>query len=516
MKSLFWVAVNLIGFVILVFMYNNRDKTCVKKNTGQKLFGYMLVVLMLYFIFDTGMYLINGLTFYGARIINYIFSILYYLITPLPGLFFFLYCDYKVFNDVKGLKKRWIYYSFPSFFNAFAVALSPFTNMIFSISEDNIYARGDYFWITVITGFVYLAAYLFLSFKIKRDYVKTARSSDFYFYLIPIPPSIFAIIQVLFEGPLLIGIGFVISIYYLYTIIIQSSEDNRKLSVRFNNVNIAHFAVVSFVMIIVLLWMLEHILKEVSNGYSNIIEAEILLSFAIIIILFILFVFSSNQITQRLIFTPLKLLVDSLHRMKENNDHEIYGMERDDEIGLLSNTIQELFIKGHYDGLTGIFNRRYFESMLHNNILTLSRAKTKMSVLLIDIDYFKKYNDTYGHLKGDECLKTIAQTLNKGIVRSGDFAARYGGEEFVVVLPNTDATGARIIADKILNAIRGLKIPHENSSEGIVTISVGITTGGIIHTQKWNDYIKRADEALYMSKQNGRNRYTFIELKNEI
>ena len=513
MKPLFWVAVNLIGFIILVFMYNNRDKTYVKRNTGQKLFGHMLIVLMLFLIFDTGMYLINGLTFYGARIINFVFSIFYYSILPLPGLFLLLYCDYKVFSDAIGLKKRLVFYSIPSVFNAFAAIQSLFTDMIFSISENNVYSRGSYFWITVIVGFGYLAAYMILSLKIKkRDYAKTPKGSDGLLYLIPIPPSIFAIIQLVFSGPLLIGIGFVISTYYLYVNNIQSSEDSRKLSERFKNINIANFAVVSFVMVIVMLLTFDHIVNSASHGFSNINEMEIILSFAIIIVMFIIFVFSSNRIVQHLIFTPLKLLVDSLLHMEEDNDHKIYGLERDDEIGLLSNTIQELFVKGHYDGLTGIYNRLYLESTLQSIISALSRTKTKLSVMMIDLDFFKKYNDTYGHIKGDECLKKIAQTLNNVIERKGDFSARYGGEEFVIALPHTDEAGARIIGDKVLNAIRELKIPHENSNEGIVTISIGITTSVIIHTQNWNDYIKTADKALYMSKNNGRNRYTFLEL----
>ena len=512
MKPLFWVAVNLIGFIILVFMHNNRDKTCVKKNVGQRLFGYMLVSLMLYLIFDTGMYLINGLTFNGARIINYAFSMLYYIVTPLPGLLFFLYCDYKIFNDVKGLAKRLYFYLIPSAFNAFIVIQSPFTNMIFSINENNIYARGNYFWITVIVGFVYLAAYLFLSLKFKKVYNNTLKGIDLSLYLIPIPPAVFAIIQLLFSGPLLIGIGFVISTYYLYTNNIQSSEDSRKLPVRFKNINIAQFSIVSFMMIIVMLWTFDRIVNDINHKYY-VNEIEIILPFAIIIVMFIIFVLSSNRITQRLIFTPLKLLIDSLLHMEEDTEHKIYGLDRDDEIGLLSNTIQELFIKGNYDALTGIYNRAYLESTLGKIISVLSRTKTKLSIIMIDLDFFKKYNDTYGHVKGDECLKLIAQTLNKVIVRKGDLAARYGGEEFVIVLPNTDTTGACLIGDRMLNAIRELKILNKSTEEGIVTISIGITTGNIVHTQSWNDYIKIADEALYMSKNSGRNKYTFLELK---
>jgi len=513
MKPLFWIAVNLIGFIIILFMYINRDKTSVKKNTDKKLFEYMQIIILLYLFFDTGMYLIDGMTFKTARIINYAFSMLYYFIIPLPGLLFFLYCDYKVFNDVRGLKKRFYYYLIPAAGNVVMVIFSPFTKMIFFINENNIYARGEYFWITVVVGFSYMVSYLLLSVKNKKVNIIASKGADIYFYLIPIPPSVFAAIQILYSGPLLLGIGFVVSAYYLYMNNIQSSEDKRKISVRFNNITITHFAVVSFLMIAVMLWTLEQIINDISRENTNLNQTQLFLPFAIIIILFILFVFSTNRITKRMIFTPIKLLVESLRCIRESNESDIYGLDRDDEIGMLSNTIHELFIKGHYDGLTGIYNRRYLETTTQQIITTLSRTKSQLSVLLIDIDFFKKYNDTYGHIKGDECLKAIAMTLNRIIERKGDFTARYGGEEFAVVLPNTDETGACNIAYKMLNAIRDLQIPHENNKGGITTVSIGITTGNLFHTQSWEDYLNKADKALYMSKNNGRDRCTFLELE---
>jgi diguanylate cyclase (GGDEF)-like protein len=130
--------------------------------------------------------------------------------------------------------------------------------------------------------------------------------------------------------------------------------------------------------------------------------------------------------------------------------------------------------------------------------------------MLIDVDFFKMFNDTYGHSKGDDCLRLIAQTINKVITRKGDFTARYGGEEFAVVMPGTDETGTHTVAEKILKAIRELKIPHEKTKEGIVTISIGIATGCKTNTQYWTDYFKKADEALYISKNNGRDRSTFL------
>jgi len=131
---------------------------------------------------------------------------------------------------------------------------------------------------------------------------------------------------------------------------------------------------------------------------------------------------------------------------------------------------------------------------------------------MIDIDYFKKYNDTYGHDAGDNCLKTVASNLSECVIREEDFIARYGGEEFVVVLPNTDENGACLIAEKMLEKIRECNILHKTSdTAGYVTVSIGGTTGIINHLQNGSDYIKAADKVLYESKKNGRNRYTFLK-----
>ncbi|MCL2443604.1 MAG: GGDEF domain-containing protein [Treponema sp.] len=184
--------------------------------------------------------------------------------------------------------------------------------------------------------------------------------------------------------------------------------------------------------------------------------------------------------------------------------------------GLHENNL-DLTDKVHYDALTGIYNRRFMEDNLNRIIKTLSRSSgSELSVLMMDIDFFKKYNDTYGHSEGDICLKAIAQTITESLLRPDDFAARYGGEEFAVILPNTDENGARVMANKILANIQVRNIPHEkNEAASCVTVSIGVTTSEVKRGQEGSHYIKRADEALYMSKQNGRNRYTFIKLKGE-
>ncbi|MCL2088803.1 MAG: GGDEF domain-containing protein [Oscillospiraceae bacterium] len=166
----------------------------------------------------------------------------------------------------------------------------------------------------------------------------------------------------------------------------------------------------------------------------------------------------------------------------------------------------------YYDALTGIHNRRYLYEELDRLIKFLSRSDGMLSLMIVDIDFFKQYNDTYGHVKGDKCLKIVAETLAADTTRSGDFVARYGGDEFVVVLPNTDKNGMYTVAEKIITSISDLKIPHQSSEVAEhVTVSIGSITGKARHTRRSDDYMKKADEMLYTSKQNGRNQYTFGE-----
>jgi len=163
------------------------------------------------------------------------------------------------------------------------------------------------------------------------------------------------------------------------------------------------------------------------------------------------------------------------------------------------------------DVLTGIYNRRYIEENLKKVINTISRSGGEITLMMIDVDFFKKYNDTYGHGKGDGCLKAIAGVFAQSLFREEDFVARYGGEEFVVVLPNCSERGAHKAAGRILQSIRDCNIPHEkNEPAGIVTISIGVTTGKAEHTRSGDEYLKKADEAMYMSKNDGRNKYTFL------
>lgn len=167
---------------------------------------------------------------------------------------------------------------------------------------------------------------------------------------------------------------------------------------------------------------------------------------------------------------------------------------------------KELEKLAHYDGLTQILNRRGFDEALERYWKQSQRDDSDISLILIDVDHFKLYNDHYGHMQGDDCLKEVAKALEGALLRPIDLAARYGGEEFAVVLPKTNTEGAENVAQRLLDAVADLKIPHEKSSTtSLVSVSMGIAT-----TQGARDIttlINNADEALYKSKQNGRNQF---------
>jgi len=158
------------------------------------------------------------------------------------------------------------------------------------------------------------------------------------------------------------------------------------------------------------------------------------------------------------------------------------------------------------DALTGIANRRRFDDALAAEWRRASREGSKLSLLLIDADHFKRYNDTYGHVRGDSCLKQIAEAALDVVLRPGDLVARYGGEEFAVILPGTDELGAKGVAEEICQAIRNRRLPHEGNAPGIVTVSIGCATIIPQRGKSAQDLIEAADQALYRAKGRGRNR----------
>lgn len=161
------------------------------------------------------------------------------------------------------------------------------------------------------------------------------------------------------------------------------------------------------------------------------------------------------------------------------------------------------------DGLTGVFNRGHFNTLLAKEHARHRRNKDSLSLLLMDVDFFKQYNDCYGHVKGDDCLIKVANILSKNLHRPADFVARYGGEEFVCVLPDTDLQGAANVANNILRNIRASNIPHEGSAEGFVTVSIGVASSDNEKALTKDELLAQADELLYLAKSLGRNRVAY-------
>ncbi len=166
---------------------------------------------------------------------------------------------------------------------------------------------------------------------------------------------------------------------------------------------------------------------------------------------------------------------------------------------------RELEVLSFKDGLTGVANRRMFNMTLDREWASARREARPLSVILLDIDYFKQYNDHFGHLAGDECLKQVAKILQETVSRPRDLVARYGGEEFVLVLPETDAVAAHAVAERVRQAIVDAQMPHARRGD-ILTVSQGV---GTIVPDEPNDvsaFIHDIDRRLYRAKQEGRNR----------
>jgi diguanylate cyclase (GGDEF)-like protein len=212
-----------------------------------------------------------------------------------------------------------------------------------------------------------------------------------------------------------------------------------------------------------------------------------------------------TQFNQKLHQQTQQLLVENAKLQREVQD-------RQQALIVLQDSIQQLQHLVTLDELTGVANRRQFDRLLAQEWRRCCREKQCLSLILCDVDFFKAYNDTYGHVEGDFCLRTIAQTLAQTVRRAGDVVARYGGEEFAVILPNTNAQGAIDVASRILQAIAQLQLPHLNSQIGDrVTLSLGIVSQFPLPEVLPSVAIVRADRQLYAAKAKGRNCYCVEE-----
>lgn len=189
---------------------------------------------------------------------------------------------------------------------------------------------------------------------------------------------------------------------------------------------------------------------------------------------------------------------------------EAYRALRQSQQQLLETNL-ELQRLTNSDGLTGLSNRRYFDEYLGAEWRRAQREQTQVALLMIDVDAFKAYNDTYGHVAGDEVLRRVAGVIRDNCARPADLPARFGGEEFSMILPATSAGGARLLAEKVRRAIESLQIPHSGSpTSGVVTISIG---GAVIVPDEQGDanrLVQAADTGLYQAKRNGRNQVVMV------
>jgi len=235
-----------------------------------------------------------------------------------------------------------------------------------------------------------------------------------------------------------------------------------------------------------------------------------------------------NLLLQAVVLKPLQKVTEHALKLQEHGDYALrLNLRRDDEIGVLAKSLdslvqtisdrtvelrqanEQLTHLSLSDAMTGIANRRMFDAYLKQEWRRAMRERSPLSVLLADVDHFKKYNDTYGHQQGDMCLIGVAAVMQLHMQRPADLLARYGGEEFAVILPGTDAAGAMHMAETLRQAVLDLRIEHESSiAAPHVTLSIGLVTS--VPSPEEGDggmdlLLEQADQALYQAKNSGRN-----------
>jgi diguanylate cyclase (GGDEF)-like protein len=181
----------------------------------------------------------------------------------------------------------------------------------------------------------------------------------------------------------------------------------------------------------------------------------------------------------------------------------------------LESANRQLELLSTTDPLTGLTNRRHFNETLNAEWLRAMRTHVSLAAVMVDIDQFKLYNDHYGHLAGDKCLKIVGEVLGKSFRQGLDFVSRYGGEEFAVIMYESDLESAYIAADRARAAVAALRLPHKDAVHGIVTISVGVAAFVPAEHKTPEQLFKLADEALYVAKESGRNQVMRSVQKNE-
>ena len=275
--------------------------------------------------------------------------------------------------------------------------------------------------------------------------------------------------------------------------------------------------------------ILNIVIQQTAHNYddrlfSKNLIAGILTSFLCIIFLFY-FINKNFLVT-------LRIFLNHFSKVEETQDYSLkLFLDRNDELSHLSNAVnlmmekikdrnkqlensnRELENLSNTDALTKISNRRHMDIVFNKKMEEAILEKKHLSFCLCDVDFFKLYNDTYGHQNGDYVLKEVAKTLNENLHSSTDHAARYGGEEFAVILYNTDINGSCRVAENLIKSVENLMIKHKFSEcSEFVTISIGISTIKPDYESDPDEIIKSADNALYMAKKSGRNRYIHSSL----
>jgi len=223
-------------------------------------------------------------------------------------------------------------------------------------------------------------------------------------------------------------------------------------------------------------------------------------------------------------FLVVELLarVKSLLKLKSETDKrkereiELIDRERElIEVNRFLEIVNQNYLKSMaIDGLTGITNRKYFNESIDMEWRKALRKKTPIAIIMMDVDYFKKYNDNYGHQKGDDCLITVANGLKQSLELPSDMVARYGGEEFVILLPDSDINRAIEMGEKARERVENLNIKHEHSSvTDHVTISCGVASIIPGEMESYEGLIKIADDSLYLAKEKGRNRVVSLDFE---
>ncbi len=209
-------------------------------------------------------------------------------------------------------------------------------------------------------------------------------------------------------------------------------------------------------------------------------------------------------------FKPI-VLAAKLRAMRRLRDMRRRLVQLTEELHQANRRLNEMV---EVDALTGLVNRRGFDRILHGEILAARREGTPLTLMLCDLDHFKRYNDTLGHVQGDECLKAVSRLLREVCVRPRDVAARYGGEEFALILPNTPRSGAMTFARALGSLLKARAIVHPGSPQGqVLTLSGGITTCVPDASTRAEGMLMRADEALYAAKAQGRDRFFSFEMQ---